>query len=33
MHAVGTTWNGLTVAHEVTMEDHYEFAWGETLSG
>ena len=31
MHAVGTTWNGLSVAHEVTMEDHYEFSWGEDI--
>ena len=29
MHPAGIDWQGLTVAHEVTMEDHYEFSWGE----
>ena len=31
MQAVGTTLNGLSVAHEVTMEDHYKFSWGEDI--
>ena len=32
MHAVGTTWNGVSEAYEVTMEDHYEFSWGEDIA-
>ena len=31
MHYVGTSWNGVSVVHEVTMEDHYEFSWKESI--
>ena len=31
MHDVGTNWNGTSVTHEVTMEDHYEFSWGKDI--
>ena len=29
MHDVGTSWNGTSVVHELTMEDHYEFSLEE----
>ena len=29
MHDVGTSWNGPSVVHEVTMGDHYEFSLEE----
>ena len=31
MHDVGTDWNGTTVSYQVTMEDNYQFAWGEEV--
>ena len=31
MHDVRKQWNGTTVTHQVTMEDNYQFTWGDTL--
>ena len=31
MHDVGTSWNGLSVVHEVTMENNYEFFLEESI--
>ena len=31
MHDVGTSWNGISVAHEVSMGDHYGVFWEESI--
>ena len=31
MYEEGTSWNGKSVAHEVTMEDHYGFSWEQSI--
>ena len=31
MHDVGTSWNGTSVVHEVTMVNHYEFSLEESI--
>ena len=31
MHGLGTSWNGMSVAHEVTLEDNYGFSWEKSI--